>query len=144
VFRLGNSTYGVDVKAVKRIVSIEGVVPVPRSTNSIIGLQIIRGAAVPIVSLAEVLSLAEPLELARQARTALVLAVGGVECGVAVERIDGVSDVRKAQLQPRSSDAEPAAIAGVYSAVGQPPQPVTLLSLEEISRRVQEIRIRKQ
>lgn len=143
VFRLGNSTYGLDVKAVRRIVAIDGIVPVPRSPASLIGLQIIRGAAIPIISLTEVLSLPEPIEQARQARTALVLFLDGIECGAAIERIDGVADVRKAELLPRSSDAEPAAIAGIYPAVGEPPQPVTLLSVEEIARRIQELRIRK-
>lgn len=143
VFRLGNSTYGVDVKAVRRIVTIEGLVPVPRSPSSLIGLQIIRGVAIPVVSLAEVLSLAEPLDQVRQAHMALVLVLDGVECGAAIERIEGVFDVRKAELQPRSSDAEPAAIAGIYPAVGDPPQPVTLLSIREISHRIHELRIRK-
>jgi chemotaxis signal transduction protein len=140
-FVLGRSLYGVDVRIVRRILPVTNAIPVPRTDSAVVGLQIQRGVAVPLLNPCELLGLREQFD-AGAATTALVIESEGLHFGLTISRVDAVVTVRREDLRPRTSESEPEVIAGVYEAVGSPPQPVTLLSSEQLLKRVARLRFR--
>lgn len=141
-FWLGRSLYALDVRVVRRILPIEGAVPVPRAHSAIVGLQIQRGMAVPLVNGAELLGLSESFD-ASQASVALLVEADGMNFGLTIGRVDAVLDVRKDALRRRTSESEPEAIAGVFDAIGDPPRAATLISTGALLHRVQQLRFSK-
>jgi purine-binding chemotaxis protein CheW len=140
-FLLGKNMYAVDVRIVRRILPINNAVPVPRSNSAIVGLQIQRGVTVPLLNACELLGLHETFD-AHTAPTALVIEADGLHFGLTIARVDAVVTVRREDLRARTSESEPEVIAGIYEAVGTPPQPVTLVSTEELLKRVSRLRFR--
>jgi chemotaxis signal transduction protein len=141
-FLLGEHMYAVDVRIVRRILPVSNAVPVPRSHSALVGLQIQRGAAVPLLNTCELLGLSESAFDAHAAPTALVIETDGLTFGLTITRVDAVIPVRREDLRLRTGVSEPDGIAGIYEAVGTPPQPVTLVSTEELLKRVARMRFR--
>lgn len=141
-FWLGKSLYALDVRAVRRIMPIEGAVPVPRVNSAIVGLQIQRGIPVPLINVVEVLGLSEAFD-ALQATTALVIEAEGLHFGLTIGRVDAVLDVKKESLRRRTSESEPEVIGGVFDGIGDPPRAATLISTTQLLQRVNRIRFHK-
>ena len=141
-FLLGEHLYAVDVRIVRRILPISNAVPVPRSHSAIVGVQIQRGVAVPLLNACELLGLSETAFDAHAAPTALVIETDALHFGLTISRVEAVIAVRREDLRLRTSESEPEVIAGIYEAVGTPPQPVTLVSTEELLKRVARLRFR--
>jgi chemotaxis signal transduction protein len=104
-------------------------------------MQIQRGVAVPLLDACALLGLREKFD-AHTAPTALVIESDGLHFGLTIARVDAVVTVNREDLRPRTSESEPEVIAGIYEAVGTPPQPVTLVSTEELMKRVSRLRFR--
>jgi chemotaxis signal transduction protein len=141
-FWIGRTLYALDVRAVRRIIAIENAVPVPRAQAAVVGLQIQRGAAVPLIDIVQLLELQEKFD-ASKATTALVVEADRLVFGVAIDRVDAVINVGKDALRRRTSESEPEVFAGVFDEIGSPPRSATLLHTEKLLERVGGIRFHR-
>jgi purine-binding chemotaxis protein CheW len=104
-FRLGTSTYGVDILRVKEIRGWSPVTKIPHSPQHVLGVLNLRGAIVPIIDLRLRFALPEagfsPLTVIIV--LSLVTAAGQRECGVVVDSVSDVVDVAPGDVKPPPS-----------------------------------------
>src|SRR5688572_26508409 len=104
-FRLGTSTYGVDILRVKEIRGWSPVTKIPHSPQHVLGVLNLRGAIVPIIDLR--LRFALP-EAAFSPMTVIIVlslqtAAGQRDCGVVVDSVSDVLDVAPGAVKPPPS-----------------------------------------
>lgn len=101
-FRLGTSTYGVDILRVKEIRGWSPVTRIPHSAPHVLGVLNLRGAIVPIIDLRLRFALPEagfsPMTVIIV--LSLVTAAGQRDCGVVVDSVSDVLDVDPAAVKP--------------------------------------------
>lgn len=141
-FWLGSTLYALDVRVVRRIIPIQDAVPVPKTDPCVVGLQIQRGSAVTLINAVGLLGLREAFD-PDKCGTALVVEADNLYFGIVIDRIESVVNAPTETFRRRTSDAEPEVIAGVYEALGDPPQPATLLDTDYILARVNQLRFKK-
>ena len=109
-FSLAGKSYGLDVAVVREVVTIDRLLPVPRTPPAIIGAFALRGATVALVDT----RLLFGLDAASSATTALVVARGHrTICGLTIDHVIGVSPLADASFIPAVRGREPPQIAGV-------------------------------
>jgi purine-binding chemotaxis protein CheW len=97
-FALGAEEYGVDVLAVREIIGMLDITPVPRAPECVRGVINLRGQVIPVIDLR--LCLGMPA-LAYHAETCIVVAeVEGEPIGLIVDRVSEVADIRAADVVP--------------------------------------------
>lgn len=110
-FRLGPSTYGVEILRVKEIRGFSPVTRIPHSPPHVLGVLNLRGAIVPIIDLR--LRFALPEAPISPLTVIIVLSVhtaaGQRDCGVVVDSVSDVVDV------PREAITPPPQLAGSRS-----------------------------
>jgi purine-binding chemotaxis protein CheW len=87
-FWLGDQHFGLDVSVVSEVVTVSDVTDVPSSPPAVRGLFNLRGTAVPLVDLREVLDLGASLP--STATTALVLRHEDLLVGFPIDRMEAV------------------------------------------------------
>lgn len=101
-FRLGTSTYGVDILRVKEIRGWSPVTRIPHSPPHVLGVLNLRGAIVPIIDLRLRFALPEatfsPMTVIIV--LSLVSASGQRECGVVVDSVSDVVDLVPGAVKP--------------------------------------------
>lgn len=101
-FRLGSSTYGVDILRVKEIRGWSPVTRIPHSPAHVLGVLNLRGAIVPIIDLRLRFALAEadfsPMTVIIV--LSLSTAAGQRECGVVVDSVSDVVDLLPDAVKP--------------------------------------------
>lgn len=108
-FVVDGKSYALDVTVVREVVSIDKVLPVPRTAPAIIGVFAMHGATMALVDTRIVFGLPP----APTATTALVVARGHrAICGITIDRVIGVTRFSEATFTPAVRGREPPQIAG--------------------------------
>ena len=104
-FRLGASTYGVDILRVKEIRGWAPVTKIPHSPSHVLGVLNLRGAIVPIIDLRLRFALPEATFCAMTVIIVLsvMTAAGQRDCGVVVDSVSDVVDVLPDAVKPAPS-----------------------------------------
>jgi purine-binding chemotaxis protein CheW len=111
-FSLDGTSYGLDVAVVREVVSIDRLLPVPRTPAAIIGAFALRGATVALVDTRILFG----LDATTTATTALVVARGHrTLCGLTIDRVIDVARFVDAQFIPAVRGRDPPQIAGFMS-----------------------------
>lgn len=95
-FRLGPETYAIPIGALREIVKVPQLTPVPRTPPNVLGVMNVRGEMIPVYDIKPKLRLAQeasrvrgPTDAPRGARVILLKDVRG-DAGVLVDGVDGV------------------------------------------------------
>jgi chemotaxis signal transduction protein len=108
-FSLDGKSYGLDVAVVREVVSVDRLIPVPRTPAAIIGAFALRGATVALVDTRIVFG----LDATTSATTALVVARGHrTICGLTIDHVIGVAPFVDAAFTPAVRGREPPLVAG--------------------------------
>ncbi len=101
-FRLGTSTYGVDILRVKEIRGWAPVTRIPHSPRHVLGVLNLRGAIVPIIDLRLRFDLPEATFCALTVIIVLSVATasGQRDCGVVVDSVSDVVDLLPDAVKP--------------------------------------------
>jgi len=104
-FRLGASTYGVDILRVKEIRGWAPVTKIPHSPPHVLGVLNLRGAIVPVIDLRLRFELPEAAFSPTTVVIVLSLhtAAGQRDCGVVVDSVSDVVDVAPEAIKPPPS-----------------------------------------
>ena len=90
-FWLGSDCYGLDIRLVGEIVSVDRITEVPLASAVTRGLFNLRGTPVALLDFAQLLSLpTAPVDDARKGVIALVLRSGNTECALTIDRMETV------------------------------------------------------
>jgi purine-binding chemotaxis protein CheW len=105
-FMLGSEEYAVKVDDVREIIKVQHITEVPRTPDFVLGITSLRGVIIPVFDIRRRLSLEE----AARARTTrlIVIADGPALQGIIVDRVTGVFQLKKADIEP-----PPSVIGGV-------------------------------
>ncbi len=116
-FSLGAEVYGVDILQVKEIRGWSPVTRMPQSPPSVLGVLNLRGAIVPVVDLR--VQFALPTATFTPLTVVIILSLRGPngtrECGIVVDSVKDVVDVRADGIRPAPTmhDAGSAFIQGI-------------------------------
>jgi chemotaxis signal transduction protein len=111
-FSVAGKLYALDVAAVREVVSIEQLLPVPRTPAPIVGAFALRGATVALVDTRILFG----LDATTAATTALIVVRGHrTICGLTIDRVIGVARFVAAKFTPAVRGREPPQIAGFMS-----------------------------
>lgn len=112
-FSIAGKPYALDVAVVREVVSVDKLLPVPRTPAPIIGAFALRGATVALVDSRILFGLDDA---ASPATTALIIVRGHrTICGLTVDRVIGVARFIEARFTPAVRGREPPQIAGFMS-----------------------------
>jgi chemotaxis signal transduction protein len=136
-FWLGGHCYGLEIGLVGGMVQVEGLVPVPRAPETVLGLFNLRGAALPLVDLARVLSLPVGEASAAGPHNALVLHVRGTSLAVPIDRMEGVFKLERGQLHPGAAHDEHPAVHAVFTLSDRRDFAITVLSSRALAEALQ-------
>lgn len=130
-FRVGTSTYAMDVSQVREVVRWQAATRLPKAPRLIEGVIDLRGAVVPVVDLGRALG-GEPVEPGAEARIAVV-EIDGLVMGLAVDAAIEVIAVDVSALE----DPPPLATHAGYDATRAVVRradaaPILVLSLEHV------------
>lgn len=140
IFWLGNQCYGLQSSLVGEVFIVEGCLPVPIAPPPVIGLFNLRGAAVALVDLAQVLelSIAPSAPGAIDSRAdrgllALVLRTEGLTVGLHIRKMEVVVPAGRALYTPPDGGAgEHPVVAGFLELPERPELAITLLNPDEL------------
>jgi purine-binding chemotaxis protein CheW len=111
-FVIDGKSYALDVAVVRQVVSVDKVLPVPRTAPAIIGVFALHGATVALVDTRTVFG----LPAATTTTDALVVARGHrTICALTIDRVLGVARFTEASFTPAVRGREPPQIAGFMS-----------------------------
>jgi len=111
-FAIAGKLYAIDVAVVREVVSIDRLLPVPRTPAPIVGAFALRGATVALVDTRILFG----LDAAIPATTALIVVRGHrTVCGLTVDRVLGVARFVETRFTPAVRGREPPQIAGFMS-----------------------------
>jgi len=130
-FRVGASTYAMDVSQVREVVRWQAATPLPKAPRLIEGVIDLRGAVVPVVDLGRALA-GEPVEQGTEARIAVV-EIDGLVMGLAVDAAIEVISVDVSALEDPPSLATHAGYDATRAVVRRADAaPILVLSLEHV------------
>lgn len=98
VLRIGGDEYGVELTAIREILSPPPITPVPRAPRAVLGVCSVRGLLVTVVDLRRRLSL-EPAAESRRARILLTTGPSDEVFGVLVDEVRQVVRLSEAELE---------------------------------------------
>jgi purine-binding chemotaxis protein CheW len=111
-FAIAGKLHALDVAVVREVVSIDRLLPVPRTPAPIVGAFALRGATVALVDTRILFG----LDAAIPATTALIVVRGHrTVCGLTVDRVLGVERFVETRFTPAVRGREPPQIAGFMS-----------------------------
>jgi purine-binding chemotaxis protein CheW len=111
-FSVAGKSYALDVAVVREVVSIDQLLPVPRTPAPIVGAFALRGATVALVDTRILFG----LDATTAPTTALIVVRGHrTICGLTIDRVLGVERFVEAKFTPAVRGREPAQIAGFMS-----------------------------
>ena len=141
VFRLGAGLLALDALAVTEVAMMETPTRLPGCARAIRGVSNLRGRALAVVDLAEVLDYEPTAELRgpgpmktslhKTDQLALVLRLPGCECGVLVSAVDGVFAADPRGRRGANRAAEPGWISG-FQEFAVPGAPVVVAAVVEV------------
>lgn len=130
-FRVGTSTYAMDVSQVREVVRWQAATPLPKAPRLIEGVIDLRGAVVPVVDLGRALG-GDPVEQGTEARIAVV-EIDGLVMGLAVDAAIEVISVDVSALEDPPSLATQAGYDTTRAVVRRADAaPILVLSLEHV------------
>ena len=116
VFSVESGCYAIDAALVGEVATIDEPTPLPRCHPAVLGLANLRGQALAIVDLAQVLGIDGPNPPPPVAGSrVLVLRLPGRSAGAVVTRVEGVFPRDAAGFRAANRSAEPAWIAGFHA-----------------------------
>jgi purine-binding chemotaxis protein CheW len=108
-FVLAGKPYALDVAVVREVVSIDKLLPVPRTAPAIAGVFALHGATIALVDTRVLFGLAP----ATSANTTMIVARGHrTICGLTIDRVLGVARFAEASFTPAVRGRDPAQVAG--------------------------------
>jgi len=111
-FAVAGKLYALDVAVVREVVTIDQLLPVPRTPAPIVGAFALRGATVALVDTRILFG----LDATTAATTALIVVRGHrTICGLTIDRVIGVAPFVEAKFSPAVRGREPPQIAGFMS-----------------------------
>ena len=134
-FEVGGHTYAVATNQIREVVRFQPITPLPQSPPLIEGVIDLRGTIVPVLDLGRVLA-GTPVSDDGRARIAIAESEGRL-VGLAVEAAVSVVSLREDQLEATPALAH--GDSGLTRAVARRDgaDPILVLSLEQLLRRVQ-------
>jgi purine-binding chemotaxis protein CheW len=142
-FWLGDQHLGLDVGVVSEVVLVDDVTDVPTSPPSVRGLFNLRGTAVPLVDLRDVLTLGSSEQVLRsaagRAQTALVLRHEDLLVGFPIDRMEAVVLAGQGTITESATRDHPAVRGFLEFAEGEH-RTVTLLESSVLLARLEAVR----
>jgi purine-binding chemotaxis protein CheW len=114
VFELGSEQYGVAIGQVREVIRLPAITAVPRAPAHVHGVINLRGRVIPVIDLRARLGL--PDDGRRPAARLVVVEVGGVTVGTAVDAVSDVVRVPRSTVEPAGATTladEPVHVRGV-------------------------------
>jgi chemotaxis signal transduction protein len=111
VFRVGSRMFGAEARHVFEVVVSGSITPVPTARSYVLGITLVRGRLVPVISLGELLGFASGDEAAPTLPRLLVLRDGSLEIAVMSDATLGLYDIDVTD-RGSSEGARPDCIAG--------------------------------
>jgi chemotaxis signal transduction protein len=134
VFDLGVQRYALAVGATREVVTVDKLLPVPQTSDAVLGLFPLRGASLALIDTARLLG----LQNAGGRKRALVLVKGDTAlCGLTVVDVVGVVRVDASTFTPGDQAREP----GVLGFLSTPQSGTfTLLDTRLVLQRIDDLR----
>ena len=103
-FRLGDEEYAVMIDAVKEVLKLRELTPVPNAPDYVLGVMALRGLVLPVIDLCKRLGLpaAEQDERSR----IIVVSVNDEDAGIHVDRVTGVIRISPDAVRPTPETIE--------------------------------------
>ena len=98
VFRLSEDLYGVDIKAVREIIRMQEITPVPNAPGFIIGVTNLRGKICPVMDMRRRFEL--PAARKTGDSRIVVLEIDGEDVGMLVDAVAEVLRLRQRSIEP--------------------------------------------
>ncbi|HET7500286.1 MAG TPA: chemotaxis protein CheW [Kofleriaceae bacterium] len=136
-FWLAGKCFGLDIRAVGEVVTLDATVRVPDARPSIRGLFNLRGEPVVVIDLDELLDLGARDQHA--GKLGLVLRVGELAAVIEVERVESIIPPGRGELVPRG-DGEHRAVLGLLDDRAAGGRIVTVLDSELLRERLHALR----
>lgn len=118
VFTIGGELFALDVAAVREVVTVDEVTPVPLAPPHVLGVANLRGTVLAVVDPRAVLGL-ESRPAGRRLR-ALVVAAAGCEVALVVDDVLGLESLEDPLAHPGPSRALAGLATGVVQWRGRP------------------------
>jgi purine-binding chemotaxis protein CheW len=103
-FRLGDEEYAVMVDAVKEVLKIRELTPVPNAPDYVLGVMALRGPVLPVIDLCKRLGL-PPGKKDEKARI-VVVSLNEEDAGIEVDRVTGVVKIPSDSVRPTPETIE--------------------------------------
>jgi purine-binding chemotaxis protein CheW len=103
-FRLGDEEYAVMVDAVKEVLKIRDLTPVPNAPDYVLGVMALRGTVLPVIDLCRRLGL-PPGKQDEKSRI-IVVSVNDEDAGIHVDRVTGVVRISPDAVRPTPETIE--------------------------------------
>jgi len=151
VFWLGGQRYALDAVLVGEVISVPSLLPVPLTPSWVLGLCNLRGVALAVVDLAQVLGLKPASGAAAEANPlaagagmpVLVLRSDRVAAGIRIDRIEAVYPFETARFEGAAVLEEHPAVKGILTFETRGGFVATLLDEERVAKRLRELRFKK-
>jgi purine-binding chemotaxis protein CheW len=117
VFRLEDSSYGLDIQVVREINRLVTVTPIPKAPSYVEGIINLRGQVVPVVNLGQRFDLART-EHGTDSRIVVVEA-GGYTLGLVVDEVSEVLRVPSSDIEAATNMASTGIELGFVEGVGK-------------------------
>jgi purine-binding chemotaxis protein CheW len=144
-FWLGRRCFGVDIRIVSEVVTIESVLPVPISPPELLGLFNLRGTPVALIDLARVLDLPpaeRPDAAATRSRGAFVLRSSAMSAALLIDRMEIVLPVSPEFLTSADAADEHPAVLGFFEAGSRGGLMITVLDADGLLERFDKLKFR--
>ena len=144
-FWLGRRCFGVDIRIVREVVTIDSVMPVPISPPELLGLFNLRGTPVALIDLARVLDLPateRPDAAAVKSRSAFVLRSTALTAALLIDRMEIVLPVSPEFLTAADAADEHPAVLGFFEAGSRGGLMITVLDADGLLERFDKLKFR--
>jgi len=131
MFVVGGELFGLELTAIKEILSPPPITPVPRSRSEVLGVCSVRGLLVTVLCLRRTLRLPEKLT-GRRARILLTTSASGETLGLMVDEVRQVVRLQASEIEPAATTLGSDASEHVVGVARPPGSFVVLLDLTSI------------
>jgi chemotaxis signal transduction protein len=142
VFWLASGCYAIEATLVGEIADIDAVTALPRCPAAILGLANLRGRALAVIDLEQVLGIDAPSPQRAAARV-LVLRLPGLSAGAPIQRVEGILARAPDGLRAANRAAEPDHVAGFLAFAERPGLVATLIAPAALARRLDALRFQR-
>jgi purine-binding chemotaxis protein CheW len=131
MFVVGGELFGIELTAIREILSPPPITPVPRSSREVLGVCSVRGLLVTVLCLRRKLHLVETPPT-RRSRILLTSAQSGETLGLLVDEVRQVVRLQASEIEPAASTLGSDAAEHVVGVARPPGSFVVLLDLRSI------------